>query len=145
MALRNRVQHTQKSKHKRQTARGFTLVDMLVAMIIISLVFLVFCDLMVMSVRTNKKADLEFIATGVAENRLESIRQRSFGALVTDTTTETVTELPGGQMTVQISPVTGLITNSMRQVQVLVTWTAVGNQATTGGRVRLDSLITQLR
>ena len=145
MALRNRVQHTQKSKHKRQTARGFTLVDMLVAMIIISLVFLVFCDLMVMSVRTNKKADLEFIATGVAENRLESIRQRSFGALVTDTTTETVTELPGGQMTVQISPVTGLVTNSMRQVQVLVTWTAVGNQATTGGRVRLDSLITQLR
>ncbi len=135
----------QGTTHRQGTSRGFTLVDMLIAMIIISLVFLAFCDLMVMSVRTNKKADFEFIATGVAERKLESVRQLSFSALLPNTTTETVTELPGGQMTVQISPVSGLITNSMRQVQVLVTWTTVGNQATTGGRVRLDTLITQSR
>ena len=120
-------------------------MDLLIAMIIISLVFLAFCDLMVMSVRTNKKADLEFIATGIAERKLESIRQLSFGALTSGTMTETVAELPGGQMTVQLGSVTGLITNSMRQVQVLVTWTASGNQATTGGRVCLDTLLAQSR
>ncbi|GEM_PF-3998238 len=107
-------------RQKRGTTHGFTLVEMLTALVI-SLVFLAFCDLMVMSVRTNKKADNEFVATGVAQEKLEAVRQLSFGALVTGTTAETVPTLPGGQRTTQISSVTEFVTSSMRQVQVIVT------------------------
>jgi prepilin-type N-terminal cleavage/methylation domain-containing protein len=126
-------------------SHGFTLVEMLITMIIISLVFLAFCDLAVVSVRTHQKADNEFIATGIAERRLETLRQYSFSALIAGTTTETLTELPGGQLTVTIGSVSGVITNSMRQIQVTVTWNATNRQATTGGRVRLDTIFAQSR
>ena len=135
----------QGARHKQGATRGFTLVEMLTALTIISLVFLAFCDLMVMSVRTNKKADYEFVATGVAEQKLQATRQLSYGALITGTTTEAVTTLPGGQMTTEITSVPGFVTNSMRQVQILVTWTSIGGQATTGGRVQLDTLLAQSR
>jgi type II secretory pathway pseudopilin PulG len=125
--------------------RGFTLVDLLTAMVIISFVFLAFTELMMLSVRTNKKADYEFVAAGVAERKIQAIRMQSFSALTNGTTTETVTELPGGQIQTQIGAVTGLVTNSMKQVQIVVTWNSVGTQRTTGGRIRLDTLISQSR
>lgn len=139
------MQAMSKERQNRTTARGFTLVDLLTAMVIISFVFLAFSELMMLSVRTNKKADLEFLATGAAERKMQAIRQLSFAALTSGTTTETVSELPGGQMQTQIGSVTGLVTTSMKQIQIVVTWNATGTQTTTGGRVRLDTLISQSR
>jgi len=150
-------------KHPKHT-HGFTLADILIAMVILSLCLMFYLDVLVQGRRTMLKSNYEFLALTQAQQKLMTV-QAGFdplASLMSDlVTTDTVSTLPSGLMVTTISVVAASTT--LRQVDIVVTWTAATQtayttaQATTGsiqadytrasanGSVRLTGFVSRQR
>jgi len=151
-------------KHPKHT-HGFTLADILIAMVILSLCLMFYLDVLVQGRRTMLKSNYEFLALTQAQQKLMTVQQAGFdplASLMSDlVTTDTVSTLPSGLMVTTISVVAASTT--LRQVDIVVTWTAATQtayttaQATTGsiqadytrasanGSVRLTGFVSRQR
>lgn len=130
----------------RQNRAGMTLVEVLVALTILSVALLVYVDLLAMGNTISRKADLETQAAQIAMDRLTQIEQTAYPLIQTDSTnTFPEATLPNGALIVRIGPLDGNASNlKIRQIDVTVVWSNAFTTQT-GGRVRMTSLVSAPR
>jgi len=99
---------------------GFTLVELLVAIVILSVGLLGMATLTGSIIRNNKLSNDLTTATTLAQDKLEDIRAAGYASAVSETKTACATPFSGYQREVTVSdntPATG-----MKQVTVKVYW-----------------------
>lgn len=124
-----------------------TLVEVLLAMVILSSALMLYVDVLARGNTVSRKADAEQIATQVAMDKMTSLQQNAYSNLTTDSqTTTAVSGLPGGQMTVKIGALDGNAANTnIRQIDITVTWSSAQATPEAGGQVALTGLVSATR
>lgn len=124
-----------------------TLVEVLIAMTILSAALMLFVDVLAQGNTVSRKADAEQIATQAALDQMTTFQQNVYSNLTTDSqTTTAVSGLSGGQMTVKIGALDGNSTNTnIRQVDITVSWTSSAATSQAGGQVAITGLVSATR
>lgn len=124
--------------------RGMTLVEILVAVAILSLALLVFLTLSLAARAATDKGHLETVATQAAGDKIAAMQAQGFGSLTNGTTTAHVSGLPQGLMTITVAPLDGNASNAaIKQVDVSVAWGPSADRiAQSAGHVRQSVLIS---
>jgi Tfp pilus assembly protein PilV len=132
---------------RRPRRAGTTLIETLIALIILSIALIVMLDVLHLGGRVSQKVHYEIIALQAANDRLEQYKRTLFPDLPTSLTLNLpVTGLPSGQMDVRIAGLSGGGNSAnIREVEVTVTWAADANNISTGGRVRLATMVSNKR
>lgn len=126
------------------TRRGMTLIEILVAVAILSLALLVFLTVALAARAAVDKGRFEGIATQAAGDKIAAFQAQGFASLTNGTTTAHVPGLPQGLMTIVVAPLDGLAGNAnIKQVDISVAWARSADRiAQTGGQVRQGGLIS---
>jgi len=134
-------------KRPRAPWLGFTLVEVLVAVTILSLALLAFLSAIVASGRSAAKGDYYILAARAAGDRLAAVRAGGYAALSDGATEYTVSGLPGGRMRVTVGPLDGSAAyTDIRQVDVRVTWDSpTPGEPALAGEVRASTLAARPR
>lgn len=125
--------------------RGMTLIEILVAVAILSLALLAFLTVALAARGAVDKGRFESAATQAAGDKLAAWQAQGFESLTDGTTTAQVAGLPQGTMTVTIGPLDGAAGNAdIKQVDVVVAWSrSADGLPQTAGQVRQSALISR--
>lgn len=115
---------------------GFTLIEILIAIFVIGVGLLAVLSLFGLTISVVDRCHQTNQAYLVANQTIEQIRALPFSSLNNETTTDTITELPSGQITKTISPYQA--DNDLKNISVVVTWTSRGRAQS----VEINSLAT---
>lgn len=126
---------------------GMTLVEILVAVTILSVALLVFIGVALASRGAIEKGNGFTLASQAAEQRIAACEATGFESLTSGTTTSTVPGLRNSTITTTIGPLDGNAANNglnLKQVDVTVTW-AASSDATpqSAGNIRQTTLISK--
>jgi prepilin-type N-terminal cleavage/methylation domain-containing protein len=132
----------------RRHCRGLTLVEVLIAIVLVTVGLLVTSDVIVAAETATKKGALDITATQVAENEIATDEAIGCDALNdgTATTNNIPTPYPDVKMTetVTYGPPGGVAEydgDSIEQVDVVVSWTGSG-PAELGGYLQMSTIVT---
>jgi len=120
-----------------------TLVEVLIAMTILSIGLLAMTDVIATAQRASTKGSYDSIALQAAENEIADDEASGYTNLSAGTTVTSVPNLPNGTMTVTIGPLDGDSNNdSIWQVDVTVTWDVGSGPAAVCGNLSMSTLIS---
>ena len=123
-----------------------TFVEVLVAIVILSIALLVFVDIAGTVGRANKKSDLYATATRYANSQLELVLAKGPSQLTDGVVTTTISELPNGAMVVTTGAPTGVASSTdIKEVDVAITWSTVGSSAPIGGSLKMSTMVALLK
>lgn len=127
----------------RRSQRGFTLVDILVAVTILAVALLVYLSTAQASRALTDKSDATTRAAQTAEDMINTLQAQGYSALTSGTTNYTVAKLRQGTMKVVIGYLDGSSANTnILQADVTVTWGAYsGASPQSAGNVSRSTLI----
>jgi len=103
----------------RNRREGFTLIEMLVSILILSIGVIAGALCLSLALTCNLRANRIALATELAQNTIES--QRSLGDLTTSTTNLGDARLPGGQIATLVSEYD--VQLKLKRLRVTVSWT----------------------
>jgi len=120
-----------------------TLVEVLIAMVILSIGLLVMIDVIAAAQHSADKSNYDMIALQAAENEIQDDEAGGYSANSYNTQVTPVANLPNGQMTVVTGPLDGDSTNDdIVQIDVTVTWDGGNGPNSTGGNISMSTLIS---
>jgi prepilin-type N-terminal cleavage/methylation domain-containing protein len=144
-AVRRRMRLSSCPQARRKTPglSGLTLVEVLVAVTILSVALLAYLTLVLASRTTVDRGEFFTLAAQVAGNKLAECRALGYSGLTDGTTVYSISGLREGRMTVFIGPMDGIAGNTnIRQVDITVTWAAASDRTPqTAGRVQYSTLL----
>jgi prepilin-type N-terminal cleavage/methylation domain-containing protein len=108
-----------------QAKRGFTIIELLVALVVMAIMFAGLLPLISKSVNANKDQRLRLVAYELASQRLEEYRERKIPSLLPGTITENPAELPNATLTISVSKPKAP-DQTLALVSVDVTWSFNG-------------------
>ena len=134
------------ARRPHQRHAGLTLVEVLVAVSILSIAIVVYTDVVLMASNSTKKASNLTIATRAAGDQIAVYQDTDASTLTNGTTTSSVAGLVNGSMTVVISaPGSASSATNLKQVDVTVTWSGQGGTNLLGGRVKMTTIVSALK
>lgn len=126
----------------RKSNRGMTLVEILVAVGILSIAIIVLASLFPVAINYQKKATYERIASLDAQGTLDATMCVAYDSLDSCAITTTVPELPAGNSkTVQIRPYPTTDSKYLRLVTVRISWPGSSKAKYLAGGVVYHTLI----
>lgn len=132
------------ARRPRIGSRGMTLVEILVAVSILSIAMVVIASLFPVAVNYQKRATFIQIASLEARGMLDGAMTNNYGSLNVGTTVSSVPELPSGNtMTVTISPYPTSDSTYLKLVTVRVSWPGSKLARYLGGMVVYHTLIAK--
>ena len=119
---------------------GFTLVEILCAVVLLSIGLLAVMTATQSSRQTQQRAQYLSIGRNVAQSKMEALRTISFDSLAAQAATTSDSSLPAGnQVVVAVDPYPDSSEANLKRATVTVTWPE-GNGTR---RIRYDTLITR--
>lgn len=116
---------------QQKNCRGFTLVEMLIALLILSVSILALTSVTLTSIRTNLDNDLRNAAVRLTGEITEDLFIMPFDSLVSTTTPETRTvKLRGMDQTFDVSWTVTATTATLKQVAIVVSYNIKGKPYT---------------
>lgn len=103
--------------------KGITSVETIASVAVISIIVLSFYLTMVLGIQFQRKARMVTTATTEGEREIELIRNTKFQDLVDGQATTSLSLLPSGQKSVNISSVE----TNLKQITVTITWQSGGS------------------
>ena len=126
--------------------RAMMLIEVLVAMTILSIALLAYLNVAGTVNRANKKGGLYAIATTVAKSQLELALANGVSGLTDGTVISTVSTLPSGKMTVTTGAPSGVASSTyIKEVDVTVTWSSTGTSTAVGGKVQMSTIVASVK
>lgn len=124
--------------------RGFTLVEVLVAVTILSIALLAYVTVAMASRGAMDKGADYAAAAQAAGDKIADLQGTGFSSLTDGTTSYTLSGLRQGVMKVVIGPLDGNSANiNIKQIDVTVTWAASSSKtAYTAGNVKYTALVS---
>lgn len=115
-----------------KTEKGFSLIEALVAMLILSVILLGALEGLMVSYRTSSLTALRNEGVGIAEEAANAFRNTPYANLVDGTTTITVSrQLANATVPFTVTQVVAdSIANVVKSVQITVTWNHQGRAIT---------------
>jgi Tfp pilus assembly protein PilV len=140
--MKNRVR-----RRRPQCAKtGLTLVETLVAVIILSIALIVYLDVLVAANRATRKGDYLARASQVAAGRIALIQAQGFAALVPGRRVYRVDTLPQGRMTLTVRAMgSGATGSHIKQIDLRITWRGPSSAPQTSGQVEASTLVSELK
>jgi prepilin-type N-terminal cleavage/methylation domain-containing protein len=125
----------------RAARRGFTLVEVLVAVIVMSIALIVLITCFSGAVGIQRKARAHTLAQNTAQSKLETLRSTGWSGLTFGTTTVAVPGLTNGTMTTTVT----LQAVSLAKIRVRVEWspTVAGEERYRRGHVEYVTYLAQ--
>lgn len=122
---------------------GFTLVEVLVAMVICLVALTVATDVIVAAQTSVKKGNYYNLASKAAADQISVCEAAGYSSLTNSTTTSSISSLPNGSMSVTIGPLDGNSSNThIKQIDIVVTWSVSSGPSNLGGQVKMSTLIS---
>lgn len=123
-------------KHKANKLAGFTLVEVLVSVILVSAIALSVVPLFQKSITVNRTSKNKTLAVNAASEKIENLRRADFatGVVTANWTPLTTTLLKNAEIKVTVSPVSP----DLKKVEVSIRW----NEG--GGRIQTIMLPTYI-
>lgn len=118
---------------------GFTLIEGIVSLLLLALLILIFASAFPGGQAIIQKSELISIATDIAQEKMEELRQARYNSLTFGTQTFTVNSLPNGQGKIIVSPYPTSTSKNLAKVEIEITWQGT---SATSGKVKLTSLIS---
>ncbi len=106
-------------------SKGFTMIEVLIALVILSVALLALAGLMIYTTRSNSFGNHMTEATTLAQDKLEELRVTSWGDLLSGEYQDKVTTATGIEYT-RIWNIANA-TDNLRNVTVTVTWNSGSN------------------
>jgi prepilin-type N-terminal cleavage/methylation domain-containing protein len=126
-----------------RASTGMTLVEVLVAITLLSITLLTYLSVMKGANQAGQKGSYTAIATRAAADQIALAQGTNVSLLVNGTKTYTVAGLPGGTMTVTIGPLAGNPANQyIKQIDITVTWSGPTTTANTNGSITISTLVS---
>lgn len=124
--------------------QGLTLIEVLIAMVIISIAMLAMLQVMTAAQTASSKSNYDVIALQAAQTQIDDAEANGYSNLSEGTTTSTVTGLPGSnQMTVTVeAPTFATSDDNIYEVDVKVAWSGGSGPSETGGNVEMTTLVS---
>ena len=119
----------------KRRARGFALVEVLLAMMVLTFAALIFTAAFPTSQISRIKAVHMSYAMGLAQQTLEEKRSAGYASLLEGSEVSIPAELPGAQQTTTIS----VVGTNTKKVEVTITW---GGYRKVGGTMHMATLIS---
>jgi prepilin-type N-terminal cleavage/methylation domain-containing protein len=123
------------------TSTGMTLVEVLVALMILSIALIVFLTVLPGVSQGSQKGSYIAIATRAAADQITLAQTTNTSLLNLGTNTYTVAGLPSGSMTVTIGGDLTANNASLKEVDVTVTWSGTTYAPSTAGSVSLSTYV----
>ncbi len=110
---------------------GFTLLELLVALVILSISLIAFANVIVISMRMNKQNDCRNAAVRLTSKTAEDFLAQPMGSLADGTTNSTVSlPIRGGALPYRVSSTIVTLNNDLKQINITVQYTISGQQYT---------------
>jgi prepilin-type N-terminal cleavage/methylation domain-containing protein len=140
-----KMPNMKKSKRLRTRLIGMTLVEVLVALMVLSIALLAYLTALQGGNVASQKASYIAIATRAASDQIALAQLANTSLLTLGTTTYTVSGLPSGSMTVVLSSNLSSNNGSLVEVDVTVTWSGTTNAPSLGGNVTMSTYVCAKR
>jgi type IV pilus assembly protein PilV len=107
-------------------AKGFTLIELFIAMFLLSIALLALTQLGISTIHTNQSASEDAIATRLAQNKIDELKKTTYVSLGLNNYTDPNNPInsqgnTGGQYTRSWSVIAGPVTGT-KKISVLVAW-----------------------
>lgn len=143
----NALQTPPSARRRSPGRRGLTLVEVLVAVVILSLALLAFLSVTQASSQAAGDGNEFTLASQAAADQIAQAQGLGYSGLTNGTAASAISGLSGGQMTVTVGPLDGNTANAgVKQVDVTVSWTPRKvNSSTQTTSIRQTTLISDRR
>ncbi|MGD9973358.1 MAG: prepilin-type N-terminal cleavage/methylation domain-containing protein [Desulfatirhabdiaceae bacterium] len=119
---------------------GFTMIEVMMAIVVLSVALLAFASFSATTISRNSLAAQVTTATTFAQDKLEELKNTSFGAIADSTATESDNNGMDYTVTTTVSPDPGNPTNpTWKDIEVTVSWNRAGDSHS----VTLKTIIVQ--
>ena len=110
----------------RKPERGFTLIELFVAMTLLFIALFALAELGVSTIHTNQWASEDAVATRLAQNKIDELKKETYASLVINNYSDPNNPVnaqgnAGGHYTRSWSVIAGPVTGT-KKISVLVTW-----------------------
>ena len=130
----------QKTKLKRT---GFSVVEVLVAMTVLSICLLACVTTMQTTNGLVRRGDNTAIATRLAADMVANFQANNVSLLADGTTTQAISALPGGSAQTTIAPYNNdSAEHFMKQIQVTITWQGSSGFEQVGGSISMFTYVS---
>lgn len=125
--------------YRRNKLRGFTLIEGIVSILLLSLLVLIFASAFPSGQAIIQRGELTSIATDIAQEKMEELRKAGYNSLTFGTQTFSVSQLPNGQGQIKVSPYPNTNSKNIAKVEITINWQGAGTKS---GTVKITSLIS---
>lgn len=116
----NRLEHARRAKGLRSDNTGFSFIDVMLALVILTIGVLALADLQIASSKGNTSVKSMVAAISVAETKMEQIRNTVYTNIVAEAPTQVTSS--GLTFTRQVTVTTNSPMLNAKTVNVIVTW-----------------------
>jgi len=110
------------SQHGSHRQKGFSLIELLIAILVVSVGLLATMSMLITDVRVNQSSEHRIDSSGIAQSVLQqAIAQASYVSNNYASNTFSVVNIPGGQATVTVSP-SPATTVGLTHLRVVLSW-----------------------